>query len=268
MAMLKRVIQLLALCLGFAGAIACVAATVVAWNTGARLCRAADRLFEKLEGTVGVVQTRVVQIRHDLDESKLATGSIAEGLKDWTKREVRERAATRIDLEKKTERLASMLQETDRWLEHSESAVGLVERGLSIGAAAGGAAESTNIDRINDAIMSLRDKLAEATDAVARIRDWMTGTSDAKPGDRRLERGLELAARLAATVGAIDARMDKLTDRLSQAEEDLRESNAKTVERIRLATIVALAIIVWIGAGQITLLLYGCRGLRRRQPTG
>ena len=265
MAIWKRVFRLLALFLGLVGSIACILALIVAWSVSARLCQATDKLFEKLESTVGDVQARLGRVRERLDESKVTTAGIAESLKSWTKREALEQVAVRLDLEKKTDRLASMLQQTDHWLELSGSACELVQRGLSIAASADAPVEPTRIDGLVEDITFLRAKLAETTEIVTRIRDCTAAKNNEKPVKRRIEQAVELVVRVAATVGIIDSRLDKFTDRLSQAKEDLRESKVRTIRRIRLATIAIMLLILWIGAGQVAISLYGCQGLRRRQ---
>jgi hypothetical protein len=250
---------------GLIGTMACILAIVVALRVGARLCRATDRLFDKLESTVDDVQTRVVHIRERIDEAKITTADIAENLKSWTKREAIERAAVRLDVEKKTEKLASILLETDHWLELSGSACELLQRGFSVAASESASKDPTRLDRLIEDIAILRTNLAEATQTVTRIRDWTAEKNDAKPVQRRIEQVVELAVRLAATVGAFDSSLDKLQDRLSQAKEDVQELKAKTIRRIRLATVAVMFLIVWIGAGQVALSIYGCRRMPNRR---
>ena len=264
---MKRAFRLLALFLGLIGSLACIAAIIVVWYVNARLCRATDRLFEKLDGTVGVVQTRVVRIRAGLQDSKINTEDIEETLKNWSKREAIERAAARLDAEKKTERLASILQQTDNWLEFSASACGLVEQAMSIAAPsdapAGAQADANGLAWLIDEIANLRTKLADATETVGRIRESLAGEEGEKPLGPRIEQGVKLAVRVAATVGTIDSRLGKLIDRLSLTQQNLQHSNAAALRRIRLATIAVTLFILWLGAGQIALTLYGYRSLRR-----
>ena len=273
MAIMKRLLRLLALCFGLIGSLACIALIIAAWYVNARLCRATDRLFEKLDGTVGVVQTRVVRVRERLQASKITTSELADSLKTWTKKEAIDRVAVRLDAGKKTERLASILQQTDDWLEFSESACGLVQQAMSIAAPADAPtdalADDTGLAGLIEEIANLRTKLADATETVGRIRAVLAkengGEEGEKPLGPRIEKGVELALRVAATVGTIDTRLGRLTDRLSLTQQNLREANAKTLRRIRLATIVVTLFLVWLGAGQVALMLYGYRALRRGQ---
>ena len=72
-----------------------------------------------------------------------------------------------------------------------------------------------------------------------------------------------LALRVAATLGNINSRWDKLTDRLSQARENMHVIRAKTLRRIRLAAVAIAMLVLWMGAGQVALSLYGWQGVRR-----
>jgi uncharacterized membrane protein YhiD involved in acid resistance len=130
MAIVKRVFSLLALSFGVVGTIACIVAIFIAVSISSCLRRPTDRLFEKLESTTVRTQNRVAQIRERVDASKITAESIENSLKDWAKRAVTERVAVRLEVAKKTERLAPMLQETDHWLEVSRSACELLQEGL------------------------------------------------------------------------------------------------------------------------------------------
>jgi hypothetical protein len=265
MTIVKRVVSLLALSFGTIGVIACIAAVFFALSICSSLCRATDRLYEKLEATTVRAQDRVVQIRERLDASKLTSESIQNSLTDWAKKAAAERVTVRLEVAKKTERLAPMLQETSHWLEVSGSACELLQEGLSIAASSGAATDPARIDGLIEDQMDLRAKIDEAEEAAARIREWTTEKNDVEPAGRRIELVVELAVRVAATLGTVDSRMDKLTDRLSRAKEELQESTAKTIQRIRLATIAVMLLILWLAAGQVALVCFGCRGIRRRR---
>jgi hypothetical protein len=183
----KRVFRLLALSFGLLGLIGCSLALVGAWSVGARLRRATEEFFEKVESTAVVVQARFVQVQEHFEASKVTREGIAKSLKDWTKREAVERAAVRLDIEKKTERLASTLQQADHWLELSGSSVELVQRALSMASSAGAPADPAAVDALIEDIAFLRTKLAEATDVVTRIRDSTAEKSGAKPLDQRIK---------------------------------------------------------------------------------
>jgi flagellin-like hook-associated protein FlgL len=253
----KRVLRLLALSFGLLGLVGCSLALVGAWRVGARLRQASEVFFEKVESTVVVIQSRVVQTRERLEASKVTADGMAQSLKDWTRREAVERVALRLDAEEKTERLASVLQEADHWLELSESSVELMQRALSMASSAGAPADPAAVDGLIEEMALLRTKLAEATDFVTRIRDCTAEKSGAKPLDQRIKQAAELAVRVAVTLGTIDARLDKFADRLTQMQENSRELRVKTLRRIWLGTIAVVLLVLWMGAGQVALSLYG-----------
>jgi hypothetical protein len=265
MTIVKRVFSLLALAFGTIGVIACIAAIFFAMSLSSRLCRTTDRLFEKLESTTVRAQDRIEHIRERVDAAKLTSESIQKSLTDWAKKAAAERAAVRLEVAKKTERLAPMLREAGQWLEASGTACELVQQGLSIAASSGASADPATIDGLIEDLKGLRAKIAEVEETSARIRDWADEKEDAKPVARRIEQVVELTVRVAATLGTFDSRLDKLTDRLSRAKEKLQESKEQTIQRIRLATIAVVVLILWLGIGQVALAYVGCRGIVRRR---
>ena len=137
----KRIPRLLALSFGLLGLIGCSLAFVGVWSLGRRLGQATEEFFEKVESTAVVVQARVVQMQKRFKASRVTTERMAQRLKDWTTQEAVERVALRLDAEEKTERLASMLQQADHWLEISGSSVELMRRALSMASSAGAPAD-------------------------------------------------------------------------------------------------------------------------------
>jgi flagellin-like hook-associated protein FlgL len=259
----KRLLRLLALSFGLLGFVGCSLALVGVWRVGARLRQATEAFFEKVETTAVVVQSRLVQTRERLDASKVTADGMAQSLKDWAGREAVERLALRLDAERRTERMASALQQGDHWLEVSGSSVELIQRALSMASSAGAPVDPTAVDAIVEEIAHLQSRLAEATDFVSRIREWTAEASGGKPLNQRIKQAAELAVRVASTLGAVDSRLDKLADRFSQFQENLRELRVKTLRRIWLGTIAVMLLVLWMGAGQVALSLYGCRGLGR-----
>jgi hypothetical protein len=265
MSIWKRLLCLLALLLGIVGTIACIAAIVLAFSVNSRMCGATDRLFEKLESTTVRAQDRVARIRERVDAAKLTAKDIKTSLEDWAKKATAERVAVRLEIAKKSERLAPMLQQVGQWLEASGSACELVQQGLSIAASAGAVTDSARIDTLVEDLKDLRAKITDVEDAAARIRDWTAEKEDSEPVGKRIDQVVLLTVRVTLTLGTFDSRLDKLDDRLTRAKEGLQESKAKTVRRIHLATGAVVLVILWLAAGQIALAYIGGRGIARRR---
>jgi hypothetical protein len=263
--MWKRFLCLLALFLGILGTVACIAAIFFALSVNFRLCRATDRLFEKLESTRDRAQDRVNKIRERVDAAKLTTLDIDKSLQDWAKKAAAERVAVRLEIAKKSERLGPALEQAGQWLEASGSACELIEQGLSIAASAGAVTDTARIDALIEDLKDLRAKIAEVEEAAARIRDWTAQKSEPESAGRRIDQVVELAVRVAATLGTFDSRLDKFDDRLARAKEELQESKAKTLRRIHIATAAVMLLVLWLAAGQIALTYVGWRGVRHRQ---
>jgi hypothetical protein len=263
MTIFKRLLNLLALFLGFIGLVGCFALVVGVWIISARLSQVTENLFGKLDGSLVVVRERVAQTHDRVEASKITTEGIEKTLKDWTKREADERLALRLNAAEKTERLASTLQQADHWLEVSESSVELVQQALSMGSLAGAPMDTTSVDGLIEEIASFRSQLAEATEFVARIHERTAEASEEKSLEERIEQAVQLALRVVATLGSIDSRLEKFENRLSETQKNLQGLKTKTRRWILVVTIGITLLMVWMAAGQVALCLLAWNGLRR-----
>ena len=105
----KRVIRLLVFLLGFIGVVASVVAIVGTWMTKNRLEATTESVFDRIDDTLVLVHGRVEKAQDRVEASKISGEWIENALKDWTKRETRERLVLRLEVAEKTERLASTL---------------------------------------------------------------------------------------------------------------------------------------------------------------
>ena len=263
MTIFKRLLNLLALFLGFIGLVGCFALVVGVWIISARLGQVTENLFGELDGSLVVVGERVAQTQDRVEASKITTEGIEKTLKDWTKKEAGERLALRLNAAEKTEQLASTLQQADHWLEVSESSVELVQQALSMGSLAGAPMDTTSVDGLIEEIASIRSQLAEATELVARIHERTAEASEEKSLEERIEQVVQLAFRVVATLGSIDSRLEKFENRLSETQKNLQGLKTKTCRWILVVTIGITLLMVWMAAGQVALCLLAWNGLRR-----
>ena len=127
----------------------------------------------------------------------------------------------------------------------------------------------TGLAGLIDDIANLRTKLADATETVNRIREllapkqpWRRGIGT-KPLGPRIENGVELALRVAATVGTIDSRLENSPTGFLSPSKIFANQMLRCSIRSGSPRSVVTLFILWLGAGQIALTLYGYRSLRR-----
>ncbi len=163
-----RTLRLAALSLGFIGLIACSLALVGVWKVAAGLRETTGRLFDKFDSALEAVQGRAVQTRERLEASKVTAEEISQRVQDWTRREAVDRVALRLDVEAKTERLETAMQQADEWLDFAASSVELMQRALSMASSAGAPADPAAADGLVEDLALVRTKLAEAADVRER----------------------------------------------------------------------------------------------------
>ena len=263
----KRLLSLLALLLGLLGIAGCVVAIVVAWNVNTRLSQATENVFGKIDGTLVVVQERVAQTHDRVEAAKITSEGIEKSLKDWTKREAGERLASRLNAAEKAERLASSLQQVDHWLEVSESSVELVQQVLSMGRSTGAPMDTKSVDGLIEEIASLRSRLAEATELVARIHGRTAEASEEKSLEEQVKQVVQLALRVVATLGSIGSRLEEFEGRLSETQRSVQGLKTGTLRWILGVGIGITLLLLWMAAGQVALCRLAWNGLlRTRRP--
>ena len=261
MAPSKSLPRVIGIAVGSIGIVLCVAALVGIWLVSARLGQATESLFSKMDHSLVVVRQWVVQTQERVSAAAITTNELATALRDWTGREVGQRLAAQLDAAEKTERLASTLRQADQWLEVSESSLELVQELLSIGAPISEPNDTTLIDQIKEELASLRAQLAEATEFTAGIHERITGASEEKSPDARIEQAAQFALRVVATLGSVGPRLERFADRFSSAQSQLQGLNAR-IQRWRLLVTAGVAVLIlWMAAGQIALCRLAWNGL-------
>jgi len=201
--------------------------------------------------TLSTVGQRVAQTQERVAAARISTEEITGTLRDWAKREVGQRVAERLNAAEKSERLASIIEQADNWLEVAESSVGLVQDMLSINASSGAPSETTPIDQLLSEITSLRGQLAGATKIIADIHDRLAEANDAPP--ERIEQLAQIALPVVATLGSVDSRLNNLSDRLSAAQSRLQDLKTRSWRWILMVTVAVTLLIVLMAAGQVAL---------------
>jgi hypothetical protein len=259
---LKSWLYVIGICLGSVGIVVCAVLMIVLWIVSIRVGGATEKLFGKVDASMGVVHKRVVQTKDRVTTATITANDLETTLRNWTRREVGQRLAPHLDAAQKTEQLASSLRQADDWLEVSESAVGVVQEILSISASTSAPTDTTFVDELKEQIQSVRVQVAEATAFVGRIQERIAETSEAKLPEARIEQAIQLGLRVVATLGSIGPCLEKHADRITAAQSQLQDVKART-QRWRLCLTMGLSfLMIWMAAGQAALCRLAWNGWR------
>jgi len=239
--------------LGSLGIVLCAALAIAVWIVSVRLGRVTENLFSKIDGSLTAVGQRVVQTKDRIAAATIATSDIAETLRDWTKLQARQRLALQLNTEEKTERLTSILEQADDWLEVGGSSLGLIQGMLSIGTPASAAADTTLVDQLIEETASLRTQLAAAMEIVAGLHERFANAGEENLSESQIEQIVPLALRAVATLGSMDSRLEKLSSRISARQNQIQELKSKTLRSILFVTIGVTLLLLWMAAGQVAL---------------
>jgi hypothetical protein len=247
------------LVLGALGTLACLAALVLAWIASARLRDGFDALFDRMHASLDVVGQRIVQARDGIDGATKSADELEATIRDRVGLDSRAQAALRAPAAERAERVSAALNQADRWLETSESAVGLVQDRLSMSSSTGVSTEATPLDQLLETIASLRLQLGEATDCMRKIRERLAEPPDAESREARTGTTLQLADRAMTVLASVESGLEKLSGRSTLAQGRLLEIRSATRRHILIVTWAVTLLLAWMGAGQVALCLLAWR---------
>jgi hypothetical protein len=267
MASYTRILRLLTSTLGVLGLVGCIAGVVLAWNARARLRQATENAFAAIDDSMVTLRERITQTQARLEASKVATEDMAEALRNWSAKEAKERLSLQFDLVDGTARLEAALRQADHAMEFSASAAEWAQKALSVVGSAGATADTTSLDRLTAEITSLRLRLADTTEVVARIRESTAGASEEKVLAERIEQAARLTIRVGATLGSIDPRLATLETMLSETQANILAARTRILRWMLLATVAVSLLAIWMAAGQAALcvLAWTSSGRTRQQ---
>jgi hypothetical protein len=259
--LLGRGLAWLALVVGLLGVAICLAGGYVVWVVSARLEQVNERVFRAVDRSLEFARDRVLALEARARELRITGNEIEKSLKEWTARKAGEELAARLELERRTEKLAQKLQQADAWLESATESVNGARRIVELAGDAGAQVQPDLLDEVLGHIGELRGAAQQASETVEDVRQFATGEG----GESRLARALHAAGRILVTITELDTRLGKVALRLSDLRTRADELKAKTHRRIVVTRIVSLVLVAWMAAGQVGLCLYGwkrCRGSR------
>jgi hypothetical protein len=239
--------------LGSIGVLTCIAAIALLWVVSVRIERRAEGLFEKMDGSLAVIRRRVLGLHQRVAEAAITAGELEKSLRAWTRESATAQLAARIEDSERVRRLASTLEETEHWLEISESSLKVIQEIVALRNEAASATDSDSVDRLLEEVATLRTQFAEITKFVANIHESITKTGDDKTLADRLRQIERLAVLIVAKVTSVSEHLDRLADRLSEAQVRVQELKSETRSWFLIGTTGVSLLLAWMSAGQVAL---------------
>ena len=262
--MLKRFVGFLALALGVLGVVACGVGGYGVHLVSARLERANEKVFALFDKGLSVVQDRVRGVQQRVSASKITTSEITQHLRDWATRKVEDRLVTRLEVERRAERLAGALETADVWLATSAESVHDVQQVLELGQTFGAAVDPTALKEVLEALAILQGTLQETKREVDEVREFAT-TREGESEENRIARVLKVLGRVILMITDADSHLQRLVTRLSELRSDSQRLKVRTSNYIFWATVGCYVILAWVAVAQVTLCLWGWKHFRRRR---
>ncbi len=253
MNIIRRLSPSFALFFGLLGIVVCAAAAVVVWSTSSRLSQANENILARIDKSLAAARDRVLGAQKRVQQSKITTEDIGESAKDWMRKEVSERLASRLEIERRTEQLAASLRQVDLWLELSGASIQGVQQVFEIASSLGARVDTSMVGPPLERLEALQHQLKQSTEMIDAIREQLGNTAEGRALDERINQVAQLAVRVVATLGQTDSRLGKFADRLADAQAKGECLKSKTHLYIVIAQICAFLLIAWMAVGQISL---------------
>jgi hypothetical protein len=254
----KRALSLVALAVGCAGVLACLAGVYGVWLAKSRLGDANNKLGEALDRGFATAQNRINSALSRINDSKLSTSSLGDYFRDRTAAKAKERALSPLEVEARAEKLAGQLQSAEDILGTSIEVVQGAQAALELGSLLGAPADPGSLEGVLVKLNDARSKTKQAEGLVVQVQKLVAG----KEGDSdnsRFSRAAKLAARTVVTIGDVDTRLEEARAQLSELQVDARRLTTRMGDYIFLTAIGAWLILAWIATGQVALLLLARR---------
>jgi hypothetical protein len=257
MGVVRRLAGLVFGAAGLTGLVLCVAGLVGSWLGYREAVRYADGLFGRADGALAEVERDLRSAADRLRQTETELEAVRRREVGSAPEPPGQRAARRALSRKAVEALGPRLGEA-RELVAKATEAGLVANGLldALG-------ELSILGRVNvdtDRLKETSARLADLTDRSARLQELLAPA--APPTDEEVARessgaadGLRKALALA----------DAASDRLEDGRRRVADGHARAVNWVHRAAVAVTVVLVWIAAGQLSLLVHA-RALARRRP--
>jgi hypothetical protein len=261
----RRLLHLLTAVIGVLGVAICVAAGAVVWLTGARLIQANENVFDRVDTTLAAGRDRVLDVQRRVQESKITTEDVRQGVENWARREGSQRLASRPEVDLAVDRLSQGLRQADAWLELSGASLQTVQQTLDLARTLGASGDGAVVDPLLDRLSASRRQLAESTETVDAVREWVDRAAEGETLEERISRLAQLTLRVVTSLSDIDARLGQFADGFTATRARGQQLKNQTHRYIVTAAICALVLIAWMAIGQFFLGRHGWTHYQRQR---
>jgi predicted nucleic acid-binding Zn-ribbon protein len=239
--------------LGGIGLAICLASLLALWMVSARVARVAERGFGELEETLVTIGQRVEKTQDRFREAKLTTEDVKSSLGEWAEREAAQRVASQLQVAEKAKQVADSMQRADNLLEVAASLAKLVDHAMSMGASSDAPGDAASKGGLNVEIASVRKRLDDARDDVARVQEQIDSLSAETPAPEIIEQAAQSAVRFVASLDWMNARLEQTTERLAATQTRLRDYAARTQRWTTIVNVGLTSVVTLMALGQIAL---------------
>lgn len=244
-----------------------MAGLVGIWSVGSRFTQSTEKVFDRTDESIVAVRERVVEAQKRVQESNITTKDLEQGLKDWTRKETRERLSSRFNVEKITQQLVSDLRQGDQWLEVSEASVRSIQQIMELWSMLGVPVDTQLVDPLLEKLGSLQSQLNQSTETVDGIRELAAKITQGDSREERIKQAIRMTLRVVVTLGELDTRLDETVDKLSDLQTKVQHKKSEAHRLIVMTTSGAILIIIWMGTGQVFLCRHGWEGFYLNKST-
>lgn len=254
MRIVRRLTGLVSGAAGASGLVLCVAGLVGVWAGYREVVRRVDRVFAGADQALGDVEANLGQATTRLREAETELEAVRKREADLAAQPPADRGARRAASRKSAEALGSQVGEARAILVKATEAA-LVANGLLEALAELPAVERVNVDV--DRVKETSTQLSDLTDRTTRLADMLARA--APPADDSVAGE---SSRTAEAIRRPIALAEAGSDRLADGRRSLADARARLMWWVDRIVAGLAAVLIWIGAGQLSLAVHGWKMVR------
>jgi hypothetical protein len=235
---------------GAAGTLICFAGLIGCWLVYAEAVRRTDRAFGRVEGSLAEVSGKTSEVCDQLGRTRLELDSFRQREIDVAATPPAERSRKRAASRKLVESASPEIGEArGKLLQATEAA--LVVNGFLEALADISFGERVGVD--TDQLRDSSDRLSELIGKAEKLSDVLARASPDSPVDDAVNQSTLLASTLDKVIQALKTG----STRMDEANERVENWHARVKHWLIVAALAITAVLVWIGLGQVSLLIHG-----------
>jgi hypothetical protein len=240
---------------GATGLVLCVAGLVACWVTYVEVVRRVDRLFGRADDALAEISGNLGRAGDRLRGAQAELDAVRRRESEPAAHPPVERSARRAISRKAVEAIGPQADEARSLLVKATDAA-LVANGLLDALAELPVVERLSVD--TDRLKETSAQLADVSARTGRLASLLAPSASGPDADAGME-----ASRAAEALGRAIALTGTGTERLEPARERITAGHARAVRWATGVAVTVTVVLLWIAAGQLSLLIHG-RALARR----